>query len=181
MLKATDILLLTSSFVMWSLYEMFMVTFASHFKGFNGSLEISCEGPGLSDKFMNNQIYIIIYCSRIFLISVSWWSFTGVWVTASLLKFPGFFSMFWLNLNNAVVWMVSTRPLISKFSSPFINPSLTIPIGINVTFLFHSFFQFPSKVEVFIFFLLSFNFTLWSARTAKFTILQVLFFCCWLL
>ena len=48
------------------------------------------------------------------------------------------------DLNNAVVWMVSTRPLISKFSSSFINPSMIIPretiaIGINVTFMFHSF------------------------------------------
>ena len=31
-----------------------------------------------------------------FHISVSWWSFTGVWVTASLLKSPGLFSIFWL-------------------------------------------------------------------------------------
>ena len=27
--------------------------------------------------------------------SFSWWSFTGVWVTASLLKSPGLFSGFW--------------------------------------------------------------------------------------
>ena len=48
------------------------------------------------------------------------------------------------NLNNAVVLMVSTRPPISKSSSHFINPSVTVPrapitIGINVTFMFHSF------------------------------------------
>ena len=59
-------------------------------------------------------------------------------------------------LNNAVVWMVSTRPLISKSSSPFINYLVTeasspITIGINVTFMFHSFFQFSSKVYVLIF------------------------------
>ena len=58
-------------------------------------------------------------------------------------------------LNNVVVWMVSTRPPTSKFSSPFCNPLVTvlnapITIGIIVTFMFHSFFQFPSKVEVLI-------------------------------
>ena len=45
------------------------------------------------------------------------------------------------DLNNIVVWMVSTRPLISRPSIPFDNPSVTIPIapiafGINVTFMF---------------------------------------------
>ena len=31
----------------------------------------------------------------VFHISVSWWSFTGVWVTTSLLKYTGLFSVFW--------------------------------------------------------------------------------------
>ena len=31
------------------------------------------------------------------------------------------------NLNNVVVWMVSTLPLISKSSCPFNNPSMTVP------------------------------------------------------
>ena len=95
------------------------------------------------------------------------------------------------DLNNAVAWRVSTRPLISKSSSPFINPLVTVPrppiiIGINVTFMFHSlfvFFSFLARSRYLSFFSLSFNFTLWSAGTAKSTILQVLFFCCfcWLL
>ena len=58
-------------------------------------------------------------------------------------------------LNNVVVLMVSTRPPTSKSSSLFSNPLVTVPnapitIGIIVTFMFHSFFQFPSKVEVLI-------------------------------
>ena len=58
-------------------------------------------------------------------------------------------------LNNVVVWTVSTRSLISKSSSLFNNPLVTvrkasITIGIIVTFMFLSFFQFPSKVQVFI-------------------------------
>ena len=49
------------------------------------------------------------------------------------------------DLHNAVVWMVSTRPLISKSSSPCIIPFVIVPraptaIDINVTFTFHSFF-----------------------------------------
>ena len=39
--------------------------------------------------------YLLI---RVFHISVSWWSFTGDWVTASLLKSPGLFSVFCLSL-----------------------------------------------------------------------------------
>ena len=48
--------------------------------------------------------------------------------------------------NNAVVWMVSTRPPTSKSSTPFNNPLVTMPkapttIGIIVTFMFHRFFN----------------------------------------
>ena len=57
--------------------------------------------------------------------------------------------------NNAVVWMVSTRPPTSKSSRPFNNPLVTVPnapitIGIIVTFMFYSFFLFYSKVKVLI-------------------------------
>ena len=48
-----------------------------------------------------------------------------------------------VNLNNAVVLMLSTRLLISKSSSPCTNPLVTVPralivIGITVTFMFHT-------------------------------------------
>ena len=51
-------------------------------------------------------------------------------------------------LNNDVVWIVSTRRPISKSSSPFNNPLLTVPkvpiaIGIIITFMFHVFFLIP--------------------------------------
>ena len=58
-------------------------------------------------------------------------------------------------LNNAVFWMVSSRSPTSKSSIPFNNSLVTVPkvpitIDIIVTFMFYSFFQFSSKVEVLI-------------------------------
>ena len=49
-------------------------------------------------------------------------------------------------LNNAVVWMDSTRPANSKSASLFNNPFVTVPkvpikVGIIVTFMSHSFFH----------------------------------------
>ena len=60
-------------------------------------------------------------------------------------------------LNNAVVWMVSTCPLISKSSSPFNNTfsKAPIPIGIIVTFMFHSFFNSRARSRYLSFFSLS--------------------------
>ena len=57
------------------------------------------------------------------------------------------------DVNYTVVWIVSSRPQISKFTSPFINLLLTAQspsstIGITVTLMFHSFFQFFGKVYV---------------------------------
>ena len=89
-------------------------------------------------------------------------------------------------LNNAVIWMVSTRPPTSKSSSLFSNPLVTVPnapitIGIIITCMFHSLFSSLAKSTYLSFFSHSFSFILWSAETAKSTILQVLFFFCWLL
>ena len=86
-----------------------------------------------------------------------------------------------VDLNNPLVWMVHTRPFISKSSSPFINllvivPRASIIIHINVAFMFHSFFGSLVRSWYLSFFSLSFNFTLWSTRRVKSTILQVFFF-----
>ena len=48
------------------------------------------------------------------------------------------------DLNNAVVWMIYSHPFFFKSFSPFNNHSVTVPtsiftIGINDTFIFHSF------------------------------------------
>ena len=84
-------------------------------------------------------------------------------------------------LNNAVIWMVSTRPPTSKSSSPFSNPLVTVPnapitIGIIVTCMFHSLFNSLARPRYLSFFSHSFSFILWSAGTAKSIVLQVLSF-----
>ena len=84
-------------------------------------------------------------------------------------------------LSNAVVRIVSTRPLTSKSSRPFHNPLVIVPnapitIGTIVTFMFHSFFNSLARSRYLSFFSLSFRFILWSAGTARSTILQILFF-----
>ena len=83
-------------------------------------------------------------------------------------------------LSNAVVWIVSTRPPTSKSSRPFNSPLVIVPnapitIGTIVTFTFHSFFNSLARSRYLSFFSLSFRFILWSAGTAKSTILQILF------
>ena len=86
------------------------------------------------------------------------------------------------NLNNAVVWMVSSRPLISTSSTPCTNPSVTVPrapitICITITFIFHSFFfSSLARFRYLSSFSLSFTLILWSAGTAKSSIWQVRFF-----
>ena len=85
---------------------------------------------------------------------------------------------FLTDLNNAIFWMVSTRPPICKSSSPCINPLVTVPrelftVGITVTFMFPSFFISQTRSRYVSFFSFSFNFTLWLAGTAKSIIQQV--------
>ena len=82
------------------------------------------------------------------------------------------------DLNNAIIWVVSTRPVISKLSSPCTNPLMTVPttpitIGIIVTFMFHCFFNSLARLWYLFFFPRSFNFPMWSVRTSKSTILQI--------
>ena len=84
-------------------------------------------------------------------------------------------------LSNAVVWIVSTRPPTSKSSRAFNNllvivPNAPITIGTIVTFMFLSFFNSLARSRYLSFFSHSFRFILWSAGTAKFTVLQILFF-----
>ena len=84
-------------------------------------------------------------------------------------------------LSNAVILIVSTCPPISKSSRPFNNPLVIVPkapitIGTIAPFMFHSFFNSLARSRYLFFFSHSFSFILWSAGTAKSTILQILFF-----
>ena len=81
-------------------------------------------------------------------------------------------------IRNAVVWMVSTRPLTSKSTGSFSNPLVTVPQApiTIVTCMFHSFFKSQARSRYLSLFSHSFSFILWSARTAMSTILQFLFF-----
>ena len=64
--------------------------------------------------------------------------------------------------SNAVVWIVSVRPPISKSSRPFNNHLVTVPnapitIGTIVTFMFHCFFNSLARSRYLFFFSLSFS------------------------
>ena len=83
--------------------------------------------------------------------------------------------------DNAVFWIVSTRPPTSKSSRAFNNPLVAMPkapitIGKIVTFMFHSFLNSLARSWYSSFFSRSSSFILWSAGTAKSTILQIFFF-----
>ena len=85
-------------------------------------------------------------------------------------------------LSNAVVWIVSTRPPNSMSSPrPFNNPLVIFPnapitIGTIVISCSTVFFNSLARSRYLSFFSLSFRFILWSAGTAKSTIVQILFF-----
>ena len=74
--------------------------------------------------------------------------------------------------NNRVVWMDSTHPPTSKSSSPFSNRlvifwNAPITIGIIVTCMFPSFFNFRSKVEILILLFTFFQFYSVVRRDSK--------------
>ena len=102
-------------------------------------------------------LLLLLLLFGVFHISVSWWSFTGDWVTASLLKSPLTLLSILAVFNNAVVWMVSTRQPTSKFSSTFMLHSFFVCF----------FFQFYSKVEVIISLFTFFQFYSVVSRDSK--------------
>ena len=78
-------------------------------------------------------------------------------------------------LNNVVVWMVATRPATSKSSSSYNNPLVTFPKApITIGKIVHSFFNSLARSRYLSLFSHSFSFILWSAGTAKSTIMQIL-------
>ena len=83
------------------------------------------------------------------------------------------------DLNNAVVWIISTCPLISKCFTPLTNPlEISIPtrIGITANFTLNNVFSYLARSRCLSLFSFSFIFTLWATGIRKSIIQQVLFF-----
>ena len=135
-----------------------------------------------------DDLFMTTYSLRVFHISVSWWFYNGVWVTASLLKSPGLVSGFW---PSSAMLLFGESPTVHQLPSPpgpFNNPLVTVPnapitIGTIVTFMFHSFFYFSSKVEVLILFFTFLQIYSVVRRDTKVDNFadSRFFFCCWLL
>ena len=145
----------------------------------------------LSYYYYYNHYYY--YFLIVFHISISWWSFTGIWVKTSLLMSPGLFSVFWpFSSDAAAFWLLFTRLPTFKSSSQFNNYLVTIPnapitIGIIITFMFHSFFNFLTRPEVLIlFFFTFFQFHSVVSQYSKVynsanSLFFIFYFFCWLL
>ena len=151
----------------------------------NSALQVSMV---FSIKFMTSCDIdnILLFILRFFHINVCWWSFIEVWMTASLLKFPGLFSVF---------WPISTMFYFgwSPFVLLFPTPPMSVPIlwwlyqehqfqlaspSLSCSIFFFNFLARPRYLSLFSLFSIS---TRWSAGTAKFPIGQVFCFCCcWL-
>ena len=100
----------------------------------------------------------------VFHIRSSWWSYNGIWVTASLLKYSGLFSVF-RPILIMQVWRISVPPLISKSLNPLtkpleIIPSKSVTIGITVIFMFHSYFSSLTRSRYLSLFIAFFDFHL---------------------
>ena len=112
----------------------------------------------LSFSYYYYHYYLLIRVSHI---RVSWWFFTGVWVTASLLKSPGLFSVF---CPSSIMLSFGWSPLVRQLpnpSGPFNYPLVTVPkapitIGTFDTFMFHSFFNSLARLLLLLIFLLSY-------------------------
>ena len=72
-------------------------------------------GSNLNSCTASSGHYHYYSLIRTFYISVSRWFFTGVWVTASLLKFPGLFLVFW---PFSIMLSFGCSPLVRQLLSP---------------------------------------------------------------
>ena len=142
---------------------------------------LKIDRSDLQLKFTNHQVNIAdllsvhqttsfhyyYYCIFLesFHISFSWWSFTGVWVTASLLKSSGLFSVF---LPFSIMLLFGWSPLVLQLPYPpvplvileFSVPKAPIMISIIVTFMCHGFFNSQARSRYLSFFSHSFSFIL---------------------
>ena len=68
-----------------------------------------------------DKYYYYYYYFRVFHISVSWCSFTGDWVTPSLIKSPGLFSVFWPFSIMLLFWWSPLGRQLPSLPGPLIN------------------------------------------------------------
>ena len=122
---------------------------------------------------------IIIIIIWVFPTSANWWSFTGVWATASLLKFPGLFLVFWLILvmlqsgwsHQLILWFLNlTVPLSSLWRLFQVLQLQLVSLSTSFSITFPVFWPIFSLFSIFLIF------TLLSTGMAKSTIWQVPFF-----
>ena len=111
-------------------------------------------------------IIIIIYSLRDFHISVSWWSFTKDWVTANLLKSPGFFSVFWaISIMQESGWSPLEFLVLRLFNYLLVTVRRApITIGVIVTFMLYRFFNSLASSRYLYF---SFTFNLICGQTGQ--------------
>ena len=157
---------------------------AESFKGYHYNPLMDALHNNNNNNNNNNNYYYYYLLIRVFHISVSWWSFTGDWVTASFLKSPGFFTESWPFL---IMLLFRWSPFGRRLPNPpgpliilllpcqthqsqlaYLSPSCSIV-----------FFNSLARSRYLSLFSHSFSFILWSAWAAKSTILQISFFC-WL-
>ena len=104
---------------------------------FGGSIpSVRCPLPLFISSIAQSFIILLIW--EFFTLAVA----DGL--TANPLKKSRILLNILADLNNVIVWIVSSRPLISKSSNPCTNPSATVlrvpfTIGITVTLIFHPF------------------------------------------
>ena len=173
----TVIFIIHNFLVLW---QSSSTCFSFRFLWFSLSGLLGRQSPLYRRFYYYYYYYYYYYCFTsltVFLTSISWWSFSGVWVSASLLKFPRFFSVFWLILT---VLSFEWSPLIFLF--PILPVSSTILYQTHRLQLLSPspsssmfFFSFQARSRYLSLFSPSFNFTLWSVGTAESTIRQVFF------
>ena len=103
-----------------------------------------------------SSLLVVLFNSlKSFYMSVSWWFSAGVWVTVSLLKSPGLFSVFWVI---SIMLQFGQSPLVSLFPSPQFLATILWGLTKSTNYNWYNrqfhvpqFFQFPGKVQVLIF------------------------------
>ena len=131
------------------------------------------------ESFIPFSLWLFIPLSLLH--NISWWFFNRSLSDYNSPQVSRTLPSILANLNNTVVWMVSTCLLISKSSSPFTSPLVTVPsalvtFGLTITFMFIV-FQFSSKVEVLICLFTFFQFYFMGSQSLLFSRFS---FFCWL-